>query len=74
MTETTTTDDSGNWRSRKARLAIVSLVAPWVTATVAWLILGKMEASEWVSLCQWLIPLVLAVYSSANVFEKRGAR
>ena len=63
-------NDTGNWKSRKAQMAIVSLAVPWVFATIGWLFMGKMEAAQWVSFCQWTIPLVLLVYSGANVAEK----
>ena len=67
-------NDSGNWRSRKAKMAVASLAIPWVFATLGWLVLGKMEAAQWVSFCQWTIPLVLLVYSGANVAEKIGTK
>lgn len=67
-------DTHGDWKSRKAKLTVISLAVPWMTATVGWLALGKMDAGAWVSFNQWVIPLVLAVYSGANVLEKIGAR
>lgn len=31
---------------------------------------GILESSQWVSLTQWLFPLVLAIFSGASVTEK----
>lgn len=57
-------------RSRKFLTTIVTLTVTWLTATVGWMS-GKMDAHTWVSFNQFVIPLVLGVYSAANVMEKK---
>jgi hypothetical protein len=56
-------------KSRKFIMASVSLVAPWATATFAWLVLGKLEAAQWVSFNMYLIPLALGIYGVLNVAD-----
>lgn len=62
------------WRSRKVWLASGSLVTLWTTATLGWLALDKMDAAQWTAFCQWVVPMILAVYSGANVVEKLQGR
>ena len=60
----------GSWKSRKARLAAASFGAPFIVSSVAFLILDKMSASEWINFNQFLIPMVLGIYGLANVSQK----
>lgn len=61
-------------KSRKFILTLVSLTVSWSTATLA-MFLDKMDSGTWVNFNQFVIPLILGVYSAANVAEKRmGAK
>ena len=61
----------GSWKSRKARLAAAAFGAPFIVSSVAFLILDKMSASEWINFNQFLIPMVLSIYGIADVVEKK---
>ena len=63
------TSPHDGWHSRKLKLALVALVAPFGVATVA-LFMGRMTGPEWISLVQWLVPGVLVPYVLGNVGEK----
>lgn len=59
------------WQSRKVQLTIATMAIIETISTAAWLVLDKLESAQWVSLNQWLVPLLMGVYSVANVMEKR---
>ena len=59
---------------RKLKLTIGAIVIPFVTATSAWLWLGKMDAAQWIGLVQWLVPLCLAAFVAGNAADKFAAR
>lgn len=63
--------DNGNWKSRKAQMAAVAFVAPFIVSSLAFLVLNKMSSLEWISFNQFLIPIVLSIYGLANVGEKK---
>lgn len=62
------------WASRKAQLTLGCVTVPFITASVAWLALGKMDAAQWTSFVQTLLPLALGLFAAGNVAEKFAAR
>ena len=61
--------EKGNWKSRKAKLAMGIIASSWITATAAFLALDKMTAAEWNMFQTTAIPILFGLYATANVTE-----
>jgi TctA family transporter len=57
---------------RKLTVTIGSLAVVWATATVGWLFLDKMDASQWSSLITTLLPWLAGIFTVGNAFEHLG--
>ncbi len=57
-------------QNRKLKLTVGVVSAPFVVATAAWLVLGKMDAAQWLGMVQTLIPIALGIFTAGNVAEK----
>ena len=58
--------------SRKFLMTAGGSLITFGTASVAWLVLDKMNGAEWAAFCQWMLPAMAAIYAGGNVMEKRG--
>ena len=60
--------------NRKLKFTIGAVSVPYATATVAWLVFGKMDAAQWISFVQTLIPICLGLFVAGNGVDKFAAR
>ena len=62
---------NGNWKSRKAILTVAAFILPFTVSTIC-LFIKKMTAGQWIGFNEFLIPVILGLYSAANIGEKVG--
>lgn len=74
MSEEIAAPKHDGWQSRKAQLTLGCVAVPFLVSSVAWLALGKMDAAQWTSFVQTLLPVALGIFAAGNVAEKFAQR